>query len=759
MKAASRVRLVMAVIVACLMLFSCSKNPQKAKAKYLGEGEKYMKKGQYGDAAIEFRNALRIDPKFADAYYQLAKAELALNNWIGGYGSLQKAIELDPTRLDARLDRGRLYLAVRQFSNAESDANYVLTQQPGNTEAYQLLGGALMGESEPDKALQTLAKVKELRPSDPSGYVNTALIETSLKRLADAEQDLKKAITVDPKFVQAYTVLADLYRLQNRIPDAEATLQEGVANIPDGTALYLEWASMSADQGKNDDAEAVLDKLRRQLPNSSVAAMAIGDFYSQHKQADRALAEYRRGLSAAPKNLDIKKRMQDLYLTTAQTALASDLDKELMKDAPKDILVRIDHGRLLMAQGKPQDAINYLPGVVADAADSVQAHYYLAMAFWQNGDWERAHGALLDALKISQSFRPALQALAQLSLQQGNSSDAQTYAEKIVQQAPSDSSARQLLAAALARQGKLQLAEEQLVTAKQLAPREPSIPIDLAQVDRAERKWPEAQKEYDLALKLDPHNTTALSQRADLQIVRNQSSQALSDVQQFVTANPDNANGHVILGTVNFQLKNYGASQAEFERAIQIDPNNSQAYLRLGKVFQVEGQTDLAIARYQKALDLQPQFPALATLIGNLYLNRQDLATARKYFAQALASDPNFAPAMANTAWVDAVEDKDLDVALGLAQKAKSLDPDLPSITDTLAWVMYKRGNYANAMPLLRECVQKSPNSAEYHYHLGMNLVASGQRAKGKEELEAALHLKPDSSSEQQVRQALTQLN
>ena len=94
-----------------------------------------------------------------------------------------------------------------------------------------------------------------------------------------------------------------------------------------------------------------------------------------------------------------------------------------------------------------------------------------------------------------------------------------------------------------------------------------------------------------------------------------------------------------------------------------------------------------------------------------------------------------------------------------MAQKAKSLAPEVPSITDTLAWVMYKRGNYAGAMPLLREAVKKSPDSAEYHYHLGMNLVASGQKANGKQEFEAALRLKQDSASEQQVRQALAQLD
>jgi tetratricopeptide (TPR) repeat protein len=435
------------------------------------------------------------------------------------------------------------------------------------------------------------------------------------------------------------------------------------------------------------------------------------------------------------------------------------LDKELMKDAPKDVFVRLDHGRLLMAQGKSQDAINFLQGVVADAADSPQAHYYLAMAFWQNSDLGQAHGALMDALKISPGFSLAIQALARLSLAQGNILDAQSYAQELVQQAPSDPTARLLFAETLAKQGKLRPAEEQLVIAKQLAPNESGTHVDLAQVYSAEKKWPEAQKELDLALQLDPLNTTALAKLAEFLTARNQSNLALARVEQFVTANPDDANGHVILGSVNYQSKNYTSAQAEFERAIQIDPKNIQAHFRLGKVLEARGQTDLAIARYQKALDLQPKFPALATMIGNLYLNKGDNESARKYFAQALASDPNFAPAMANIAWVDALEGKDLDLALGLAQKAKSLEPEVPSITDTLAWVMYKRGDYPSAMPLLREAVQKSPNSAEYHYHLGMNLLASGQKETGKKELEAALRLKPDSESEEQVRQALAQLN
>ena len=157
----------MAVFLVAVALTSCARDPQKAKAKYLAAGQGYMKKGQYGDAAIEFRNALRLDPRFVEAYYQLAQVDLAQHDWSAAYASLEKTIELDPARLDARLDRGRLYLAAREFANAEDEANYILKQDPSDVAAYQLLGAALIGEQKHDQALRRFQRLLSYCPMIP----------------------------------------------------------------------------------------------------------------------------------------------------------------------------------------------------------------------------------------------------------------------------------------------------------------------------------------------------------------------------------------------------------------------------------------------------------------------------------------------------------------------------------------------------------------------------------------------------------------
>jgi tetratricopeptide (TPR) repeat protein len=755
----TRISLTTGFMCAALLLSSCSVDPQKAKVSYFRAGQSYMKKGQYGDATVEFRNALRMDPRFVDAYYQLSQANLARRDWNAAYDALQKAIDLDPSRLDARLDLGRLYLASRSFVEAEDEANSIIKQNSRDVGAYQLLGAALIGEQKPDQALLAFAKVTELRPNDPTAYVNLALVEISLRHPSEAEKHLKLAIRVDPKSVLGIIDLANFYRLQNRVPAALQVLQDAVVKNPEEVSVYIDWASTLASEGRKSDAEAVLDRLRKQLPSSAAAAVAIGDLYFRRQETDKALTEYRRGLTVAPNDFETKKRLQDLYLSTNQTQLASDFDRELMKEAPKDVIIRVDHGRLLMAQGKFNEAIIFLQKVVADAVDSPEAHYYLAMALWQNGDLGQAHGALLDALKASENLPIALQALARLSLAQGNSSGAEIYASELVQAHPADPAYRQLLAETLAQQGKTQTAEQQILIAVRLLPNDSDIRLSSAKIYSAEKRWTEAQKEFETCLRLDPHNVTALSQFADFLMAQNQLPQAFDRVREYVNDNPNDANGHVILGALNFQEKNYSSARTEFERAIQINPNNVQAYLRLGKVFETQGQTDLALSRYEKALDQQPQLAPLAAMVGNLYVNKGDLETARKYYAQALSADPNFAIANANMAWIDAEQGKNLDIALGLAQKAKSLMPELLSITDTLGWVMFKRGNYGAAIPLLNECIRKSPESAEFRYHLGMTLVANGQKEKGRDQLQEALRLKLRDTEAKQVRGVLAQFN
>ena len=73
-----RNRYLVPIVMAMLAIFfaGCSRNPDVAKRKYLESGMKYMDQEKYDSATIQFKKALQIDPKYAEAHYQLAEADL-----------------------------------------------------------------------------------------------------------------------------------------------------------------------------------------------------------------------------------------------------------------------------------------------------------------------------------------------------------------------------------------------------------------------------------------------------------------------------------------------------------------------------------------------------------------------------------------------------------------------------------------------------------------------------------------------------------
>jgi tetratricopeptide (TPR) repeat protein len=285
------------------------------------------------------------------------------------------------------------------------------------------------------------------------------------------------------------------------------------------------------------------------------------------------------------------------------------------------------------------------------------------------------------------------------------------------------------------------------------------LQLTLAAAYRSEKKWAEAERELEAALVLDPQSSEALSSMTDLLVFRNERGRAIARVQQTLATYPNDVSAHLILGSILSGGNAYKEARLELERAIELDPNLTAAYLRLAKIDQDQGNIDSALAGYEKALALQPNLPPLLTILGNLYLeDKADLRNARRYYEKAVAIDANFAPAVANLAYVEAEQGGDLNVALGLAQKAKQMLPDADPISDILAWIEYRKGSYRETIPMFKECVRKDPERAVYRYHLGMALLAAGDKGEAKSQLESALQLKLGADNAQHARAKLAQI-
>jgi len=131
---------------------------------------------------------------------------------------------------------------------------------------------------------------------------------------------------------------------------------------------------------------------------------------------------------------------------------------------------------------------------------------------------------------------------------------------------------------------------------------------------------------------------------------------------------------------------------------------------------------------------------------------------ARKRYEAIVAASQRAPVAANNLAWMYAEEGGNLDVALQLAQSAKSQLPNVAEVNDTLGWIYYKRDLAKLAVPLLEQSVSTDPKVPGYQLHLGLAYAKAGEREKAVAALERALQLNPPPADAETARQTLASI-
>ena len=195
-----------------------------------------------------------------------------------------------------------------------------------------------------------------------------------------------------------------------------------------------------------------------------------------------------------------------------------------------------------------------------------------------------------------------------------------------------------------------------------------------------------------------------------------------------------------------------------FRRVLEFDPTHLATYSALGRLYRRQGRLDEAREEYDALTERSPDPVAAVTMAGVILLTQGRTDQARERFERAVGLDPDAAVAANNLAWIYAETDGNLDVALGLAQRATAQLPDLPQTNDTLGWVHYKKGLASLAIPFFEKSIAKDVENPVYHYHLGLAYAKADDRVRARQALERALGLQPDFEGADEARRLLSGL-
>ena len=121
------------------------------------------------------------------------------------------------------------------------------------------------------------------------------------------------------------------------------------------------------------------------------------------------------------------------------------------------------------------------------------------------------------------------------------------------------------------------------------------------------KEYSKAKTNYDMALEIDPDDSTTWSHLGNIYAFEGKRALALSSFDRAIQADPKNAVAWNNKGAVFSTLEWPEEAMACFNRAVALDPKNFDAYINLAKTSVKLGRSDDAVMYFQKAVELRPR--------------------------------------------------------------------------------------------------------------------------------------------------------
>jgi tetratricopeptide (TPR) repeat protein len=764
---------------ALLLLTGCSRDPETVKRRYLENGNKYYSQGKYKEAVIMYKNALKHDPKFGDAYARLGDAEVRRGEFKGAVAAYRRAIELQK---DAEESAGKLadiYLAAysaeqqrdrRLIDEVQDLSQTLLRKNPNSYHGLRLKGFLAVNEATDktqreaklQEAIENFQKADAVRPKQAELRFALAQVYNQTGRWSDSEKLVKQILADSPTYNTAYDFLIVEYARRNRLEDAEAMLNQKVSTNPKNIDFVLQQAGFFRATNRNDRSEQIISALLARESQDPGIRQKVADYFVRIRDYDRALKLYSDGIEKD------KERATRYRLSMAQVLVGQGKNKEALavvdealKAEPKNNDALSFRASLQLQYGgkeQQQPAINDLQTLISRAPDNVVVRYNLARAYQVRGDLDAARVQYQEAVKLQPKFIGAQVGLAQVYLTKHDYGKAIATSDEILRLDPRNVAARVIKSNSLTNSGNLREARTQLNGFLADTPDSPDLLFQLAIVDFLEGRYKDAEGIFANLRQQYPSDPRLIYAIAEVQIRTNRPAEALKFLEDELVKNPGNQDLRLAVANTALRTDRTEVAEKEYRILLEKDPKNYDIYLRLGETLRRKGQVQAALEMLKKGREIVPDNAGanlqLAMTLDSAGMKRESLPL----YEAVIKFDPENPIALNNLAYMYAEEGRDLDQALTYAQRAKQRMPSNDDVADTLSWIYIKKNLNDNAITILKELVAKNPKKAVYHYHLGVALFQKGEKSAARQSLQTALTLKPDKDDAAKIKELLAKV-
>ena len=369
---------------------------------HLLSGEIAGQRGQFALAVEHYMEALRLAPDPAVAERTARIAVFARDD----QRALEAAkiwVELEPDNLEARQVTAALLVRSGQTEAALAHFEKILAATGGSRAAerkgFMLIVALLSKEQDKQAAMAVMDKLVAKRQDNPSALYAYSHLALLVGELDKAAVNIEKTLALQPDWIDAHLLQANILIRQGRNAEALQKLAETSAEYPDDIRVRLYYARKLIDEKQYAKAQAQFEEVLERQPDHVDALYALGLLGLQLKQLDEAQRRFEHLLKTGKRQDEANYYLGELFEIKKQADKAIRYYREVKKP-PQYVDARIRIASLLAASGRLEEARSTLHRTRAPTLE-VQLRLYLAEGelLQQAGEDEQAFELYTQALE------------------------------------------------------------------------------------------------------------------------------------------------------------------------------------------------------------------------------------------------------------------------------------------------------------------------------------------------------------------------
>jgi tetratricopeptide (TPR) repeat protein len=532
-------------------------------------GQAYLRDGQYSKAELQLNQALKLNPNSPEALYFLAQTYQGESRSLDALELLTRAHRLAPENTDIILLMAQVAMSQRYFEDAIPLLEKGLEIAPQRTDLRSALGESYFKSDKVDKAIYEFEQVIKTVPS-ARAYSFLGLSHIYLGRFEDAKQDFQNGLKLEPHNNYCLFNLGYIAQRQGNSAAAEATFQSVLRADPDFPDALLELSNLYMQVKEFSKAEVLLTRYVRvsQSPASGYYKLAMAErALHQNDAAARDLAQFQLLSKTGPTNAYMYEHLFEY------------LDSRSKLTAPARNQLDLDD---LIDENKKHP-------------NQPEILYLLASAYLKNGRFEDAKSAI-EQLDASAGDYRTLTGTGVL----------------------------------LARYRLYEPAIQHFEAALKISPGNDEIDFDLADAYFREGDYSQA---LDAAQQVSTKGQTDdayLSLLGDIYAHLGQASRAEEIFRDAIGRNPDNDQDYLSLALIELREGSISEARKALLQGQARVPASGKILWGLGLVSALEGNSSVAAAQFERAVDLLPEWPGSYSTLGVFYFETGQIAKARE---------------------------------------------------------------------------------------------------------------------------------